>query len=308
MTLSAPEHQVQQCHKSIRRLSWIKNKWLICPQINWFSNKVSLWTSGATDVTKDSGDSEIKSMVSLPSKQHFQQCLIWTLDATECHKRLLWDSRIKNKYLIALKSDIVQQSFIWTSGAVQCHKRLRRLRNEEQRLIALKSTCSNKVSCSTWDFVGTCWFEGNESLFLNPESPESFVTNTHCTWCSNETLLDNVWFEGNEYLFLIPESHWWLLWHYCTWWSNETLLEMLIWGQWVFVLNSWVSDAFVTLVAPDVTNETLLRNVDLRANESFVLNSTESPTKSHCEHLFHLMFKWDFVETHVDLRAMSFCS
>ena len=43
-----------------------------------------------------------------------------------------------------------------------------------------------------------------------------------------------------------------LLWHCCTWCSNETLLEMLIWGQWVFVLNSWVSWCFCDTVSPYV--------------------------------------------------------
>ena len=207
-----------------------------------------------------------------------------------------------------------------------------------------------------------CWFEGNESLFLIPESPESFVTllhlivkwdfvgnvvlramrpcslflsllsllwyccsfehllemliwgqwvfvlNSWVSWCfcdtvapdcpRYETLLDNVWFEGNESLFLIPESHWSLLWHCCTWCSNETLLEMLIWGQWVFVLNSWVSWCFCDYLLLLMSQMRLCwDSCWFEGNESYVLNSTWVSTESHCEHLLHLMSQmrlcWD---------------
>ena len=63
-----------------------------------------------------------------------------------------------------------------------------------------------------------------------------------------------------------------LLWHCCPWWSNETLLEMLIWGQWVFVLNSWVSWCFCDTVAPDVQMRTLLEML-IWGQWVFVLNS-----------------------------------
>ena len=89
-TKSHCEHQVQQMSQMTHcwRLSWIKNKWLICPQINWFSNKVSLSTSGATDVSQwDSvGDVRNKEQwVSLPSKQLIlQQSLIVTIRCNWC--------------------------------------------------------------------------------------------------------------------------------------------------------------------------------------------------------------------------------
>ena len=82
-----------------------------------------------------------------------------------------------------------------------------------------------------------CWFEGNETMFLIPESPDAFVTllhlmfkwdfvgnvdlramrfvlNSWVSWCFCDTVAPDVqmrlcwkcWFEGNESLFLIPES------------------------------------------------------------------------------------------------------
>ena len=91
-----------------------------------------------------------------------------------------------------------------------------------------------------------------------------------------------------------------LLWHCCTWCSNETLLEMLIWGQWVFVLNSWVSWCFCDTVAPD-DQMRLCWKCWFEGNESLFL-IPESPESFVT--LLHLMFKWDFVGN-VDLRAMS---
>ena len=113
-----------------------------------------------------------------------------------------------------------------------------------------------------------CWFEGNESMFLIPESPDAFVTLLHLmfkwdfvgnvdlramrvSWSFVTLLLVQILLEmliwGLSLLSLLS-----LLWHCCTWCSNETLLEMLIWGQWVFVLNSWVCWVFCDTVAPDV--------------------------------------------------------
>ena len=94
-----------------------------------------------------------------------------------------------------------------------------------------------------------------------------------------------------------------LLWHCCTWCSNETLLEMLIWGQWVFVLYSWVSWCFCDTVAPDVQMR-LCWKCWFEGNEYLflILESPESFVT-----LLHLMFKWDFVRN-VVLRAMRPCS
>ena len=279
-----------------------------------------------------------------------------------------------------------------------------------------------------------CWFEGNEYLFLIPKSLDSFVTLLHlmfkwdfvgnvdvgamsicsyslsllmllwhcCTWYSNETLWEMlIW---GQWVFVLNSWVSWcfcdavapdvqmghcgkcwfvvmrpcslflsllmLLWHCCTWCSNETLLEMLMWWQWVFVLNSWVSWCFCDTVAPDVQmslcwkcwfegNKSLFLNLSLLSllwlcctwcwNETllemliwrqwvFVLNSwffwcfcdSVAPDaqmrlcwKCWCEGneylflipesldafvtLLHLMFKWDFVGN-VDLKAMSICS
>ena len=49
-----------------------------------------------------------------------------------------------------------------------------------------------------------CWFEGNESLFLIPESPESFVTLLHLMF--KWDLVGNVDLRAMSPLFLIPES------------------------------------------------------------------------------------------------------
>ena len=162
-----------------------------------------------------------------------------------------------------------------------------------------------------------CWFEGNESLFLIPESPDAFVTSgatvsqKHQSPESFVTLLHLMFkwdFVGNVVLramrpcslFLSLLS---LLWHCCTWCSNETLLEMLIWGQWVFVLNSWVSWVFCDTVAPDVQMR-LCWKCWFEGNEYLFL-IPESPDAFVT--LLPLMFKWDFVGN-VDLRAMSLCS
>ena len=94
-----------------------------------------------------------------------------------------------------------------------------------------------------------CWFEGNEYLFLIPESLDAFVTLLHLMF--KWDFVGNVDVRGMSICFSFL-SLMMLLWHCCTWCSNETLLEMLIWGQWVFVLNSWVSWCFCDAVAPDV--------------------------------------------------------
>ena len=94
-----------------------------------------------------------------------------------------------------------------------------------------------------------------------------------------------------------------LLWHCCTWCSNETLLEMLIWGQWVFVLNSWVSWVFCDTVASDVQMR-LCWKCWFEGNESLFL-IPESPESFVT--LLHLIVKWDFVGN-VVLRAMRPCS
>ena len=88
-----------------------------------------------------------------------------------------------------------------------------------------------------------------------------------------------------------------------TWCSNETLLEMLIWGQWVFVLNSLVSWCYCDTVAPD-DQMRLCWKCWFEGNESLFL-IPESPDAFVT--LLHLMFKWHFVGN-VDLRAMSLCS
>ena len=179
-----------------------------------------------------------------------------------------------------------------------------------------------------------CWFEGNKSLFLIPESPECFcdavapdVQMGHCGKC---------WFvvmrPCSLFLSLLM-----LLWHCCTWCSNETLLEMLMWWQWVFVLNSWFSWCFCDTVAPDaqmrlcwkcwcegneylflipesldVFYDTVAPDVQMRlcwkcwfeGNEYLFLipESLDAFVT-----LLHLMFKWDFVGN-VDLKAISICS
>ena len=96
---------------------------------------------------------------------------------------------------------------------------------------------------------GKCWFEGNETIFFISESPDAFVTLLHLMikW----GIMGNVNLRAMRpySLFL---SLLMLLWRCCTRRSNETLWEMLIWGQWVFVLNSWVSWCFCDTVAPDV--------------------------------------------------------
>ena len=145
-----------------------------------------------------------------------------------------------------------------------------------------------------------CWFEGNEYLFLIPESPDAFVTLLHLMF--KWDFVGNVDLRAMRpcSLFLKLLS---LLWHCCTWCSNETLLEMLIWGQWVFVLNSWVSWVFCDTVAPDVQMR-LCWKCWFEGNEYLFL-IPESPDAFVT--LLHLMFKWDFVGN-VDLRAMSICS
>ena len=145
-----------------------------------------------------------------------------------------------------------------------------------------------------------CWFDGNESLFLIPESPESFVTLLHLMF--KWDFVGNVVLRAMRpcSLFLSLLS---LLWHCCTWCSNETLLEMLIWGQWVFVLNSWVSWCFCDTVAPDVQMR-LCWKCWFEGNEYLFL-IPESPESFVT--LLHLMFKWDFVGN-VVLRASRPCS
>ena len=69
-----------------------------------------------------------------------------------------------------------------------------------------------------------------------------------------------------------------LLWHCCTWCSNETLLEMLIWGQWVFVLNSWVSWCFCDTVAPDVQ---MSNSVTKASGDSGIKNKYSLPSNQH---------------------------
>ena len=94
-----------------------------------------------------------------------------------------------------------------------------------------------------------CWFEGNKSLFLIPESPDAFVTLLPLMfqWDIVGNVDLGLWDHVLYFWGLLS-----LLWPCCTWCSNETLLEMLIWGQWVFVLNSWVFWCFCDTVAPDV--------------------------------------------------------
>ena len=181
---------------------------------------------------------------------------------------------------------------------------------------------------------GKCWFEGNETMFFISESPDAFVTLLPLMF--KWDFVGNVDLRAMRPLFLISESpdafvtllplmfKWdfvgnvdlramrpcslllsllMLLWHCCTWCSNETLWEMLIWGQWVFVLNFWVSWCFCDTVAPDVQ----MRHCGkcwFEGNESLFLIS-ESPDAFVT--LLHLMFKWDFVGN-VDLRAMRPCS
>ena len=145
-----------------------------------------------------------------------------------------------------------------------------------------------------------CWFEGYETMFFISESPDAFVTLLH--------LMIKWDFVGNVDLRVMRPcslflSLLMLLWHCCTWCSNETLLEMLIWGQWVHVLNFWVSWCFCDTVAPDVQMR-LCWKCWFEGNESLFL-IPESPDAFVT--LLHLMFKWDFVGN-VDLRAMSPCS
>ena len=147
---------------------------------------------------------------------------------------------------------------------------------------------------------GKCWFEGNETMLFIPESPESFVTLLH--------LMFKWDFVGNVDLrAMIPCSLFLsllsLLWLCCTWCSNETLLEMLIWRQWVFVINSWVSWCFCDTVAPDVQMR-LCWKCWCDGNEYLFLipESLDAFVT-----LLHLMLKWDFVGN-VDLKAMSICS
>ena len=183
-----------------------------------------------------------------------------------------------------------------------------------------------------WDFVGNVNLRAMRpySLFLSL----LMLLWRCCTWCSNETLWEMLiwgqwdhflyfwvswcfcdtvapdvqmrlcwkcWFEGNESLFLIPESPdaFVTLLHLMIKWD---FLEMLIWGQWVFVLNSWVSWVFCDTAAPDVQMR-LCWKCWFEGNESLFL-IPESPESFVT--LLHLMFKWDFVGN-VDLRAMSLC-
>ena len=92
---------------------------------------------------------------------------------------------------------------------------------------------------------GKCWFEGNESLFLIPESPDAFVTLLHLMikW----GIMGNVNLRAMRpySLFL---SLLMLLWRCCTRRSNETLWEMMIWGYETMFYISESPDAFVTLL------------------------------------------------------------
>ena len=178
-----------------------------------------------------------------------------------------------------------------------------------------------------------CWFEGNEYLFLIPESPYAFVTLLQLmfkwdivgnfdlglwdqvlyfwvSWCFCDTVAPDVqmrlcgkcWFEGNETMFFISESSD-ALWHCCTWCSNENLWEMLIRGQWDHILYFWVSWCFCDAVAPDFQIR-LCGKCWFEGNEYLFLipESLDAFVT-----LLHLMFKWDFVGN-VDLKAMSICS
>ena len=145
-----------------------------------------------------------------------------------------------------------------------------------------------------------CWFEGNEYLFFISESPDAFVTLLH--------LMFKWDFVGNVDLRAMrPHSLFlsllMLLWHCCTWCLNETLLEMLIWGQWVFVLNCWDSWCFCDTVALDVLMS-LCWKCWFEGNEYLFLipESLDAFVT-----LLHLMFKWDLVRN-VDFRALSLCS
>ena len=139
-----------------------------------------------------------------------------------------------------------------------------------------------------------CWFEGNESLFLIPESPDAFVTSGATVSQKHQETQE---LRTNTHCPQINISN------KVTWCSNETLLEMLIWGQWVFVLNSWVSWVFCDTVAPDVQMR-LCWKCWFEGNEYLFL-IPESPDAFVT--LLLLMFKWDFVGN-VDLRTMSICS
>ena len=116
-----------------------------------------------------------------------------------------------------------------------------------------------------------CWFEGNESLFLIPESPDVF-----CDTVAPDVqmrLCWKCWFEGNEYLFLIPQSPNVFCDTVASWCSNETLLEMLFWGQWDHLLFiSETPDVFCDTVAPDVQMR-LCWKCWFEGNEYLFLNS-----------------------------------
>ena len=122
-----------------------------------------------------------------------------------------------------------------------------------------------------------------------------FVLNSWVSWCFCDTVAPDVqmslcwkcWFEGNKSLFL-NLSLLSLLWLCCTWCWNETLLEMLIWRQWVFVLNSWFSWCFCDSVAPDAQMR-LCWKCWCEGNEYLFLipESLDAFVT-----LLHLMFKW----------------
>ena len=168
---------------------------------------------------------------------------------------------------------------------------------------------------------GKCWFEGNETIFFISESPDAFVTLLHlmikwgimgnvnlramrpyslflsllmllwrcCTRRSNETLWEMlIW---GQWVFVLNSWVSMLLWHCCPWCSNVTLLEMLIWGQWDHVPNSWVSWVFFDTVAPDVQMR-LCGKCWFEGNETIFFIS-ESPDAFVT--LLPLMSIWDFV-------------
>ena len=83
------EHQVQQCHKSIRRL-------------------------------------RIKNKDSLPSNQHFQQSLIWTSGATVSQKHQETQELRTNTHCPQIN---ISNKVSFEHQGQQCHKSIRRLRN-----------------------------------------------------------------------------------------------------------------------------------------------------------------------------------
>ena len=180
-----------------------------CPQIN-ISHKVSFEHQG-NSVTKASGASEIENMVSLPSNQHFPQSLIFTSSATVSQKHQETQKlrtkthcpqinishnvsfehqgqqrhksirRLRNKEhgLIALKSTFPTMSHL-NHQVQQCHKSIRRLRNKEHGLNALKSTFPTKshlnIKCnSVTKASGDSEIENKDSLPSNQHFPQSLI-------------------------------------------------------------------------------------------------------------------------------------